>query len=123
MTRPHAEQTSLERTLWAHLWQPEDRLKRCLVNLPSHVKRKEYAAAADCQKAIMESEYEIKMWENLLNLYEEERSASLNCAEKILANQNLPSAHPANGPLQPTALQTTPAVIGKKPAGLGSGGD
>ena len=73
MTRPFEEQTALERTLRAHLWQPTDRLKRALESLPGHVRKKEYREAGDCQTAIRNAESEIKKWEHILALYEAER--------------------------------------------------
>lgn len=76
--RPHEEQSSLERTLRSLRWQPADRLERMNRDLPGHVRRKEYRAAADCQDAIRKAEAQIKMWDDLLALYEEERTAWLS---------------------------------------------
>lgn len=73
--RPHAEQTPLERVLRSHLWQPQDQLARAKESLPKHVKRKEYREAADCQDRIWKAESEIKDWEYLLELYEQERKS------------------------------------------------
>lgn len=71
--RPHAEQTTLERVLRSHLWIPQDQLARAKESLPRHVKRKEYKEAAACQDRIWKAESEIKDWEYLLELYEQER--------------------------------------------------
>jgi hypothetical protein len=73
--RPFEEQTLLERTLRAHLWQPTDALRRAEENLPKHAKRKEYREAAECQTRIIEAESEIKVWTHLLELYEAERQS------------------------------------------------
>ena len=70
--RPFEQQTALERMLRALLYQPTERLKRAELALPGHVRRKEYAAASDCQETIRRSKQEIQQWENLLGLYEAE---------------------------------------------------
>ncbi len=75
--RPFDQQTALERTLRALLYQPVERLKRAELALPVHVRRKEYAAASDCQETIRRSKQEIQQWENLLRLYEAELHGSM----------------------------------------------
>jgi hypothetical protein len=71
--RPHEQQTTLERVLRSHLWEPTDKLRRAEERLPGHVKRKEYREAAECQTTIMKSGREIEVWTYLLKLYEAER--------------------------------------------------
>ena len=73
--RPFEEQTALERTIRAKMWQPQDRLKRAGESLAGHVKKKEYQAAADCQSAMRKAASEIAIWEDILNLYEQERQS------------------------------------------------
>jgi len=73
--RPFEEQTALERTIRAIMWQSQDRLKRAEASLAGYVKRKEYQAAADCQTAMRKAASEIAIWEEILNLYEQERQS------------------------------------------------
>lgn len=70
--RPFEQQSTLERTLRAHLWTPTDRLARAREAFPSHVRKKEYQAAADCQTTIRKAEHEIGKWQHLIDLYYEE---------------------------------------------------
>ncbi len=73
--RPYEEQSPLERVLRSHLWQPQYHLALARQNLPQHVKRKKYREAAECQALIVKAELEIKEWEHLLELYEQERKS------------------------------------------------
>lgn len=73
-TRPFEEQTLLEHLMRNHLWHPVDRKRRATEDLPGAVKRKDYAKAAECQTMLREAEADIKMWEELLTLYEAERT-------------------------------------------------
>lgn len=74
--RPSEQQTPLERALRSQLWFPTDALQRAEEDLPKHVRRKEYRAAAECQTMIIKAEIEIKTWTHLLELYEAERKSS-----------------------------------------------
>ena len=76
-TRPHAEQSALERVLRSHLWKPNDILERGKTALPKCVKAKEYREAAEWQTRMMEAEREKEEWLYILDLYEQERK-SLN---------------------------------------------
>lgn len=73
--RPHEEQTPLERVIRSHLWGPNDILARGEKELPKCVKAKEYQEAANWQKLMQKAESEIKDWEYLLELYEQERKS------------------------------------------------
>lgn len=87
--RSHAEQSPLERTLRSHLWQPTDLLARATASLPGHVRKKEYAEAAQCQTSIIKAKMEIEKWENLLALYEAEFQAAHPTTNPDTANEKL----------------------------------
>lgn len=81
LIRQFEQQTTLERVLRSHLWQPTDSKRSAEERLPGHVKRKEYSQAADCQKTIRESESQIKDWTYILDLYESEFHSSQTIEE------------------------------------------
>lgn len=80
--RPFEQQTPLERVLRAHLWQPQDLLKRCEQRLPGLVKTKQYKEAGECQTWISQAKRDIADWEHILSLYESERRAPNDQAER-----------------------------------------
>jgi len=86
--RPIEQQTALERTLRATLWIPQDKLRRAESSLVGHVKKKEYQQAADCQAAMRKAVSEIKMWFDILSLYEKERK-SPNAPAQLPADKTI----------------------------------
>lgn len=88
--RPFAEQTTLERVLRAHLWQPKNVLQRATESLPKHAKLKEYKEAGEFQERIRNAEDEIEQWEYLLELYEQERQSPNDPSSATAASDREP---------------------------------